>query len=219
MNKKYHLTEEHLSDLKRNYHNTPTSDLTLRYNCSISCIYNLAFKYELKKDIDFIRNTSRDRITPEHGGVATRFQKGCVPKNKGLKQIDFMSEEGLRQSKITRFKKGHTPQNHKPIGYERICSKDGYIYIKTAEPHTFSLKHRLIYEQHNGPIPKGYNIQFKDKNRQNTDINNLYLISRSDQLKNENTLYRYPEELVSVIKLKGKLKRQINKKQKYETRS
>ena len=61
-------------------------------------------------------------------------------------------------------------------------------------------------------LPICYNIQFKDGNRQNVSIENLYMISRSEQLKKENSLYaRYPEDVQYLIKLKGALNRQINK--------
>ena len=117
----------------------------------------------------------------------------------------------MTKTKSTRFKKGHIPKNHKPVGYERI-TRDGYIEVKTAEPNVFELKHRLVWIEHNGEIPPGYNIQFKDGNRQNVSIENLYMISRSEQLKKENSLYaRYPEDVQYLIKLKGALNRQINK--------
>lgn len=139
------------------------------------------------------------------------FPKGHQPMNKGRKQTEYMSEEQLAKTKATRFKKGHIPKNHKPVGYERI-TRDGYIEVKTAEPNVFELKHRLVWIEHNGEIPPGYNIQFKDGNRQNVSIENLYMISRSEQLKKENSLYaRYPEDVQYLIKLKGALNRQINK--------
>ena len=48
--------------------------------------------------------------------------------------------------------------------------------------------------------------------QQKVSIENLYMISRSEQLKKENSLYaRYPEDVQYLIKLKGALNRQINK--------
>ena len=95
--------------------------------------------------------------------------------------------------------------------YERI-TRDGYIEVKTAEPNVFELKHRLVWIEHNGEIPPGYNIQFKDGDKQNICIENLYMISRSEQMKTQNSMYaRYPEDVQYLIKLKGVLNRQINK--------
>lgn len=46
----------------------------------------------------------------------------------------------------------------------------------------------------------------------NCDVDNLYMISRSKQLKDENSLHaKYPAEVRTLIQLKGALKRQINK--------
>ena len=99
------------------------------------------------------------------------FEKGDPTWNKGLK--------GYMGANRTSFKKGRVPQNHKPVGYERT-TVDGYIEIKTAEPNIFELKHRLIYEQHFGPIPAGHAIKFKDGNSQNLDIENMVLMSRGE---------------------------------------
>lgn len=116
----------------------------------------------------------------------------------------------------TSFKKNHAPTNHKDVGYERI-TRDGYIERKIAEPNVFVLLHRLIWQEQNGPIPQGFNIQFKDGNKLNVNIENLYMISRSDQLKNQNSFYsKYPKEIQMAIHAKAILSRQINKLQNKE---
>lgn len=145
------------------------------------------------------------------------FPKGHQPMNKGRKQTEYMSDAQIEKTKATRFKKGCIPKNHKEVGYERI-TRDGYIEVKTAEPNVFELKHRLVWIEHNGEIPPGYNIQFKDGNKQNICIDNLYMISRSEQMKTQNSMYaRYPEDVQYLIKLKGALSRQINKATKNES--
>ena len=40
----------------------------------------------------------------------------------------------------------------------------------------------VAWERVNGPLPKGYAILFLDGNKQNTDISNLRLMSRSELL-------------------------------------
>lgn len=138
----------------------------------------------------------------------TKFKKGHTPANKGKKWDEFMSKEGQKNSRKTTFKKGHASHNRKPVGYERI-NVDGYIEVKASEPRTFKLKHRVIWEQHHGKIPAGYNIQFRDKNPLNCTIENLYIISRKEQI-NQNTIMRYPNELRTAIKRISKLKKLIN---------
>ena len=110
-------------------------------------------------------------------GKNARFTKGSIPKNKGKKWNEYMSPEGQQKILKSCFKKGNIPHNHRPVGSERI-NVEGYIEVKTQEPNVFELKHRVVWEQHHGKIPKGCNIQFKDGNRQNCAIENLYMISR-----------------------------------------
>src|SRR5690606_15324763 len=108
-------------------------------------------------------------------------KKGSVPPNKGKK----LSAEMRAKLEPTFFKKGHTPLNAKKNG-EEVLRKDSkgtiYIMIKVPEKSKLDYKHRILWEQHNGPIPKGFNVQFKDGNTLNCVIENLYLIRRSEQL-------------------------------------
>lgn len=117
-----------------------------------------------------------------NNGLTGRFPKGHVPANKGTHPptVGRMGE--------TQFKKGRIPPNIKPIGYERI-TKDGYIEVKVkmrpSSPvcrDSFVLKHILVWEKENGPIPEGYTIIFLDRNKQNCSIENLALVSRAELL-------------------------------------
>lgn len=105
-------------------------------------------------------------------GYDSRFPKGHVPDNKG-KHIETRG----RMSE-TQFKKGNRPHNTLPIGAE-IVRSDGYIQVKVADPDVWQLKHRLVWEKHNGPIPEGGLVVFRDGDPQNTDISNLALIDKS----------------------------------------
>ena len=109
------------------------------------------------------------------------FKKGNVPFNKGKKWDEYMSEKGKQNSRKTTFKKGNIPHNHRKIYEERI-TVDGYTEMKIKEPNVWVSKHRYIYEQHYGTIPDGYNVMFADKNKQNFDIDNLILVSKSEDL-------------------------------------
>lgn len=109
-------------------------------------------------------------------GFNGQFNKGNAPANKGAKGIIY---EGCKK---TWFKKGHTPTNHKEVGSERLNTY-GYIEIKIAEPNKWRLKHQVIWEKHNGPISKGHNVIFGDRNPMNFDINNLIMVSKAQLLK------------------------------------
>lgn len=134
-----------------------------------------------------------------------RFRPGGIPANKGKK----MEPETYAKVSRTMFKKGHMPENHREVGSERI-NKDGYIEVKVSEPNKWRAKHRVLWEEAHGPVERGYNVQFKDGNPLNVTLENLYLISRSRQLKEQNSLMaRYPKEVRDVIHLRAAVKRQI----------
>lgn len=117
-----------------------------------------------------------------NNGLTGRFKKGNVPYNKGkhCPTVGRMAE--------TQFKKGGLPPNTKPIGYERI-TKDGYVEVKvkmrpnrdTGEKN-FVCKHRLIWEEAHGPIPKGQKIIFLDGNKQNCSLENLAIVSAKEEI-------------------------------------
>lgn len=145
---------------------------------------------------------------------SSQIKKGNISFNKGKKLKDYCSPEAIESMKKTQFSKGTVPPNHKPVGSERIDSKDGYIYVKVAEGmNQFRLKHRVVYEQNFGPIPKGYNVEFKDRNRLNCSPDNLVLRSRKENMK-LNTYHNYGPEIAQVIQLRGALIRQIHKHSK-----
>lgn len=172
-------------------------------------VYNKARKMGLNAPMERIRMAGK--IGMQHPkSIATRFSKGNIPPNKGKK----VSPEVYEKMSVTMFKKGHTPVNHREVGSERI-NVDGYIEIKVAEPNRWKLKHRIIWEQVNGEIPKGYNVQFKNHNPQDCRIENLYLICRADQMRTENSLMaKYPKEMQEVIRLKGVVNRIIHKRER-----
>lgn len=143
-----------------------------------------------------------------NSGLTGQFEKGHTPANKGTK--------GLMKANRTSFRKGNIPSNHKEVGYERI-NVDGYIEVKIKEPNVFKLKHRVIYEQHYGKIPKGYKVIFADGNKLNVDPNNLILVSNSEELIMNKNKLRYKEaELTKTGLLIAKVIDKTNKVKKYE---
>lgn len=195
---RFKFSPEQLDRLKEIYPTTLTANIARIFNCSIFTVYNAAHRLKLRKDIEFIRrNAAEQSANPEHGGRRCRFQKGQPPANKGRKQSEFMSPDAIARSRATCFKKGHTPQNHKPMGYERI-NRDGYIEVKIREPNVFKAKHRIVWEQHNSKIKPGNNVQFHDSNRRNCDIGNLYLISRHEQMTRNSGSLNLPDGMVAA---------------------
>ena len=204
-------TKEEINILLRDYQdpNIFSADIAKRLDRTLPQVYNKARKMGLKAPLE--RNRLAGKLGTNHpNAVAHRFKKGSLPPNKGKK----MSPEVYEKVKETMFKKGNSPVNHREVGSERI-NVDGYIEIKVAEPNRWRLKHRIIWEQINGEIPKGYNVQFKNHNTQDCRIENLYIISKAEQMRTENSLVaRYPKEVQEVIRLKGVVNRVIHKREK-----
>lgn len=180
------------------YPSTLTSEIAEHFGCPIYSIHSVAARLGLKKDVDFLRKVSAEKMAdPNHPGRKFHFKKGHTPGNKGKKQIEYLSPETIAKCRATCFQKGHRPKNHKPVGYERI-SVDGYIEVKVREPNVFKLKHRIVWEAHNGPIKRGENIQFRDGNSLNYNIENLYMITRNEQMKQNSGAVNLPDSMVAA---------------------
>lgn len=140
-----------------------------------------AFEEKFGKCLTYAQIKSFKGNNKIRSGVNTTFKKKHIPANKGKK----MSAEQYEKCKGTMFKKGHGPQNYRPVGSERI-NVDGYIEIKVKDPGTWKLKHRVIWEQHNGKIKNGMIVIFRDNNPLNCAIDNLMLISKGENIKMNN---------------------------------
>lgn len=151
-------TEEMLMFL-RQHEETPRAELT--------CKFNEKFGYSLSVDSIKAKCLRMGLKTGRNGC----FSPGQESWNKG--------KTGYMSANKTSFKKGHTPHNHKPVGFERV-TKDGYIEIKTAEPNVFELKHRVVWVNANGVTPKGHAIVFKNQNKTDCRIENLELLTRAE---------------------------------------
>ncbi|MBD3609447.1 MAG: HNH endonuclease [Gammaproteobacteria bacterium] len=136
--------------------------------------------------------TSRHKIKSGRDGL---FKKEHKPWNTGSK--------GVCKPNSGSFKKGGNPSNTKPIGSERLCSKNGYVLIKVDEPNPYTgtqgyyrPKHHVVWEQHHGTIPRGYVVSFINADQKNSDIENLMLLSRAQQIHLQRLeYYKAPDDL------------------------
>ena len=140
-----------------------------------------------------------------NSGLTGRFEKGRVPYNKGKKLPDMPQNSG-------QFKKGNKPPNYVPVGTINYTT-DGYPKEKIGEPNKWVLKHRKVWEEHHGPIPKGYSVCFLDRNKTNYDISNLILLSNEELARmNQNNYFSSDPELTKlgagITKLSRKIKQQ-----------
>ena len=191
--------------IRQRYPFEPTKKIADDLGLSEGSVYNRAYAMGIKKDPVYLRST---QYPPGYlGGKATQFQKGQTPPNKGQK----MSKDVYEKVEKTMFKKGNKPMNTQPIGTIHQRKDTGgkmYLYIKLADSK-WQLLNRYTWEQHNGPIPKGMVVVYKDGNYLNNDINNLIMITKKENMA-RNTIQRLPKELQQVIRLKCKLIKKIN---------
>lgn len=149
-------------------------------------LFNKKFGAELKDSQlkTFLRNHGM------HSGRTGRFGKGNTPHNAGVK-----GWKAGGNSSSTQFKKGQKPVNHRPVGSTRICSKDGYVIVKVAEPSSWKPKHTVEWEKVNGPVPASHCLWFRDGNRKNWKPENMMLITRAQMgVINKMGLGNIPEE-------------------------
>ena len=188
--------------LKQHYADTTIHELMQMLNKTERSIYSQAYLLKLKKSAEYEEKRRLQDIENIRKNTTKRFQKGNTPWNKGIK--------GSIPKNVTSFQKGLIPKNTREVGDTRL-DKEGYIVIKVANKKWIR-KHRLIWEQAHGEIPKGYVIRIKDGNKENFSLENMELITCADNMR-LNTMHRFPEELKQTIRLLKKLKKKINEKQ------
>ena len=188
--------------LKQHYADSNIHELMQMLNKTASSIYNQAYLYNLKKSAEYEEKRRLFDIENIRKNTTKRFQKGQTPWNKGIK--------GSIPNNATSFKKGQLPHNTRNEGETRL-DKEGYVLVKVAHKKWIR-KHRLIWEQAHGEIPKGYVIRIKDGNKQNYSLDNMQLITQAENMR-LNAMQRFPTELKQAIRLLKKLKKKINEKQ------
>ena len=134
-------------------------------------------------------------------GRTGRFEKGNIPHPNAR-------PKGPNKGS---FKKGSKPHNTAKVGAEAVI--DGYIKVKVAEPNQWKWKHRMVWEDAYGPIPKGTNIQFLDGNPLNCALDNLEALTREEQAPLNKTGYsKLPAEVKPVARTVAKLNKLIREK-------
>lgn len=156
-----------------------------------------------------------------NSGLTGRFEKGHVPENKGKTWDEYMPKASQEGSKRTCFKKGNKPANAVNVGDEHMrysgSKKDdpGYVYVKVCDGKgnkNWMPKQQVIYEKEHGPIPSKHKVIFADGNRFNFDINNLILVSNSEELiMNRNSLRFDDKELTKTGSIIAKVMDKTNK--------
>lgn len=153
--------------LKNNYSKFARRELALNLGRTQASVQNRLIKLGIKLPVE-----ERNKRLLEH-----IFKPGQTPWNKGIY---------CRNSPATEFKKGSKPVNTKPIGTVSVREKkkmgggvQKYLHYKISD-NKWVLLHRLLWEQNYGKIPDGYVVRFKDGDSMNCVLENLELISRTE---------------------------------------
>ena len=213
-------TERELQILRERYPHESTKSIARRLKRPECAVYNKAHSLGLYKTETYLASSDACRLRRgDNVGRNTRFQKGQVPHNKGLRRPGW--HRG--RMKETQFKKGErhgrAAQIYQPIGSERI-SKEGILQRKVNNDMPFQQRwkavHAILWEKHNGPIPKGHVVVFRNGDRTDIRIENLELISRAQLMQRNSYHNNYPKEVALAIQLRAALVRQINRRHKSE---
>ena len=174
--KSYHRwSDKDTAKLKIMYPCMPNGKIARLLHVNVQCVLNKAQQLHLKKSKLFI-SQQRRRNAKNPKVRATQFKRGHVPVKKGRKETEFMTKDEIK-SKNMKQKTAHRAQNNLPSGMETKRS-NGYTYIKTDKG--MMPKHRWMWIQNHGIIPKGMRVVFLDGDKNNCSMNNLTLVSAKD---------------------------------------
>jgi predicted DNA-binding protein YlxM (UPF0122 family) len=205
---RHRWTEADIKYLVTNYPHVSTSEIAEHLGVTKLAVYQQVANRGIKKSDEFMKYNSVAIYKQNliKGGMEFRFKKGQVPANKGKKAPDHIRQK----TKSTWFKKGHLPHNTRHDGYISLRKeKDGitYAHIRVAQGN-FKLLHRHIWEQHNGPIPKGMVLIFKNGDTSDFRIENLEPITMRENML-RNSRQNYPQEIQQAVIALNKLKKSI----------
>ncbi len=211
---KHRWTDAEVLLLRQLYPDVPAADVAALLGLPVGPVYQAAARHGLKKSAAFYASDKSARIRHANQNpnmIASRFQPGIVPWNKGTKGLQLGGVQ-------TQFKPGSKPRNWLPVGSYRITA-DGYLERKINDlPGNNSVRwhsvSRLVWAAVNGPVPKGHVIAFrpgcKTTKLEDITIDRLECISRGERARRNHPRSRSPE-LGRLVQLRGAITRQINK--------
>ena len=168
-----------------------------RYIFEIAELMSIKFNYEFRKS-QIKSIMAKHKIT---NNMKNKVPKGTEPWNKNLK---------IGNSHI---------HNLKNTGDEYISSSSGFTMIKLDNPTRWVQKHRYLYEQTFGEIPKDKVLIFLDGNKQNLNLDNLKCITRKQLIKmNQNKLFYNNAELTEAGSELANLMLKINEAKRRENK-
>ena len=213
--KRHTTTEDDIAYIKEHYATMSAQEIAEARGMSKTTVSGIAQNLGIKKSREWIAERARLRcLDPNHGGRKTRFKKGNIPHTKGRRVEEWMSPEGQANSAKTRFKKGNRPVSYRPVGSERV-NVEGYVEVKVAEGKPWRHKQRVVWEEAHGKLPSDVVVSFKDGNKQNCELSNLYITTKAEKFKDV-SLHSYPDDVREIIHMRAVLRRHINTQKRKE---
>lgn len=208
-------TSEDDAVMRARYPDVPASQLATELRRSVRAVYQRAKILGLSKSAAFLSSEQSGRLQ-KGAGAATRFVKGRVPHNKGVRRPGWapgrMAETQFRPGE----RRGVAVRLYKPIGTERV-SRDGYLERKVNDDLPLQARwravHLLVWEEANGPLPPGHAVAFRNGDKRDIRLDNLELISRRELMR-RNTVHNLPQPVAQVVQLLGAVRRQINRRER-----
>ena len=126
------------------------------------------------------------------------------------------------QTKVRKMGLVKYPQRRRKVSDEFSYHENGYLMVKAKDGgRNYRYKHVVVWEEANGPVPKGHVIRFLDGNQQNCSLENLELFTRAES--SHLNMMRFndaPDELRETIILTARLKAKMSRRRKeLETQS
>ena len=145
--------------------------------------------------VEFVRQNAKGRTTSElakmfNAEFGVDVSSGQITSLKQRYKIRSEFHVASQAFLDKAFKKGEN-MNCCEVG--SIRQHNSFLFKKVGMPNKWVELHRLVWEEHNGPIPKGYKIVFLDGNPLNCDISNLSLVTQSEHVYMNHRHLRFKE--------------------------
>ena len=163
---------------------------------------------------DFIRSIAQGRNCYEIADLVNEhFGPGTID---AVRVRAFKKNHGIISGLTGQFQKGCAPYNRVPVG-TISKNKYGYLLIKTraegSQWERWEFLHQKVWEAHNGPIPSGMIVSFKNGDKEDVDIDNLMLITMQENAELMRSGLRFDErELTETGLTLAKLKIKIRER-------
>lgn len=215
-------TAEDLAALRQLYPDHTAAHVAKKLGRATASVYYKATALGLAKSEAFKASDQSGRIQrgKQHPRmVASQFQPGLVPWNKGVPGSTGTHPNCQR----TQFRKGEmcgaAQHNYVPIGSLRV-TKDGILERKVTDDPSLAPARRwtpvarLVWEAEHGPISPRHLVVFRPGMR-TTDpalitTSRLECISMAENARRNHPANRSPE-LAKLVQLKGAITRQVNR--------